>query len=193
MNWNKLENIIDDPIPQCVKTILTVCGYDSFTSIQHISAERICEMEKFVNKNFRVAIQELNCCHSNTYKNMNQFEFLPGHKTFILASAKRVGKWQECFEKTKQSKEFSFIMEKLKETADYNAMRDKYHAKYCDAIRFFATYVFILCGRSCYEFLNSNLPLPSTSTICKFKIRLEFFYFVRFCLIIVNIVYSEMH
>lgn len=175
MNWNKLENIVEDSVPPCVKTILKICGYDSLTSIEHISPEQICEMEKFINNNFRIAIQELNCCHSDTYKNMNEFEFLPGHKTFILALAKRIGQWQENYKEIKQSKEFSFIMEKLKETADYNAMRDKFHARYCDSIRFFATYVFILCGRSCYEFLNSNLPLPSTSTICKFKIKFNEF------------------
>lgn len=59
--------------------------------------------------------------------------------------------------------------------ARQNADKDKNHAQYSDSIRFSATYVFLLGGRSAYEFLNSNLPLPSTKTIRKFLL-----FFIRY-------------
>lgn len=59
------------------------------------------------------------------------------------------------------------ILNKLIKTAEFNELKDKNHATYSDEIRYFATYIFLLCGRSCYEMLRSNLPIPSVKTICK--------------------------
>lgn len=65
------------------------------------------------------------------------------------------------------SNEYSFILNEMIKTAESNMYRDKNHVIYSDTIRYFSTYVFLLCGRSCYEMLRSNLPLPSVKTICK--------------------------
>lgn len=41
MNWVKLENIIGEKVPGCVKKVLDVCGYDTFMSISGIKDDSI--------------------------------------------------------------------------------------------------------------------------------------------------------
>lgn len=48
-----------------------------------------------------------------------------------------------------------------------NQGKSKNARQYNDAIRLFSTYIFLLCGRTCYETLSKSLPMPSTKTICK--------------------------
>lgn len=60
------------------------------------------------------------------------------------------------------------ILKEMIKTALRNAEYVKNHAQYSDIIRYFATYIYIIGGRSCYEVLYENLPLPSVSTVCKY-------------------------
>lgn len=57
------------------------------------------------------------------------------------------------------------VLQAMIQSYQQNARNDKFHAQYNDLIRYFATYVFLLAGRSCYEFLKSNIALPSTKTV----------------------------
>lgn len=49
-----------------------------------MNESKIIEIEKFLNEN-KQFIQKLKCCHSEFYKQMNTFTFLPGHRSTILA------------------------------------------------------------------------------------------------------------
>ena len=62
---------------------------------------------------------------------------------------------------------FSVILKELILTAIHNGNLSKNNAEYSDIIRYFSTYIYLIGGRSCYEVLSQNLPLPSRSTICK--------------------------
>lgn len=169
INWISFEKFIGEEIPSCVKRILSImCGYDSFFSIKEIKQSHIEDMEKFITANKIEAIRTLNCCHSDHYKTLCIFRFLPGHAAIISALPKYI----EHFNKTgssdfEYSGRYSYIFEEMIRTAESNLFKDPNHATYSDAIRYFATYIFLLSGRSCYEMLRSNLPLPSTKTICK--------------------------
>lgn len=63
--------------------------------------------------------------------------------------------------------EYSVILTELLKTANNNFNKSKHAYQYNAIVRYFSTYVFLLCSRRCYETLNKNLPIPSTKTICK--------------------------
>lgn len=60
------------------------------------------------------------------------------------------------------------MLSKLIESANTNRNKSKNAYQYDDIVKNFATYIFLLCGRTCYETLNKNLPIPSTKTICRY-------------------------
>lgn len=169
MDWKKIEIIIGESLPTCVKSILSVSGYDTFASIKNISVKSILEIQQHISLHSRQTIAELNCCHCEFYQSQEQFEFLPGHKDLILALPSfNFNDPQMSTSVHTQENKFSFIMQNMIDTAKEAVNKLKIY-KYSDIIKYFATFVFLLCGRSCYEFLNSNLPLPSTKTVCKYK------------------------
>lgn len=166
MNWEKIEEIIGEPLPNCIKQILSDCAYDTFASLKSISIESCVEIEKHINTNSRKTIQLLDCCHSDYYKKQQEFKLIPGHKDLIVSLSKISSVSEEnCDVKPciTNSSKFSCVLKELIETQIGNSGRDC--LRYGDIIRWFATYIFLLCGRSCYEMLNHNLPLPSTKTI----------------------------
>lgn len=64
--------------------------------------------------------------------------------------------------------DYSVILSKLIESANKNKNISKHAYQYDEIVKNFSTYIFLLCGRTCYETLNKNLPIPSTKTICKY-------------------------
>lgn len=171
MDWEKLESIIGENVPDCIKRILLACGYDRNTSLFNISHESVLQIEQHINTQSRNVIQQFNCCYSEYYKKQKEFKLLPGHFDFICAFSHYNPTDFRCAnpkDQAKDSSELPFILKEMLQTAHRNADRDKNHLQYSDTLRFFSTYVFLLGGRSTYELLNSNLPLQSTKTVCKF-------------------------
>lgn len=170
MNWIKLEKIIGESVPDCVKTFLSACAYDSFLSLQNISLESIEEIERHMN-NCPEKIESLKCCHSSAYKSQDEFKLLPGHKDFLLSISKykfNLDSAHKVDSKDTRNATLPVVLRAMVEMCMQNAGTNKHHSQYNDLIRYFSTYVFLLAGRSCYEFLRSNLELPSTKTVCKF-------------------------
>lgn len=58
----------------------------------------------------------------------------------------------------------TFILKELVRSARQNSNLPPTRYRYSEEIQWFSTYVFLLCGRSAYEFLSYNLPIPSVST-----------------------------
>lgn len=88
-------------------------------------------------------IQALTCCHSQHYKNLNEFKLIPGHRDLMIGLSKL------DYPTPKNRKEdFSFLMNALINQA---SQIDKKCSQYDEIIRSFATYVFLMCGRSCYS------------------------------------------
>lgn len=175
MNWEKIETVCKEQLPNCVKNILSWCGYGTMISLQTISSESILQIEKHVNVHCLEMIQQLDCCHSEFYKQKIIFELLPGHRDLIIALSKIMSDHliqnsqfvKILSEDIKKQCDLSTIMKELIQVALANNKISKNHAEYSDIIRYFATYIFLLCGRSCYNVLCQNLPFPSISTVCK--------------------------
>lgn len=168
MNWNRLEEFIGEELPLCVKKVLYVCGYNTAASIRSITAANISTIEDFINENEKKTMQELVCCHAEFYKNQNEFKLLPGHRALILELPKYLDSINEQrLNTTTPSLCHSLILRKMIETSENNADKSKNRHSYENIIRYFSTYLFLSCGRSCYEFLCRNLPLPSWRTVCK--------------------------
>lgn len=185
MLWANVENIISDSIPKCIQQILSASGYTTLLSLKNISPECIAQIEKHLNVHCRELIRSFTCSHAEFYKNQDTFELLPGHRTFILVMARAIDQHYKIEHENHMEKHganeyelltravennsaFSVIMKELVKTALRNGQHTKNNAQCSDIIRYFATYIFILCGRSCYTVLCKNLPLPSITSIRKY-------------------------
>lgn len=174
MEWIKLEGIIGHSIPLCLKKFLNICGFDTILSLRNITNNTILEIENHIQNYGKSSIQNLDCCYSEFYRSIPEFKFLPGHKAFLLEISKCLSMKTVDRETRNENASsvfdsgFTLVLEKLIETAKANHVVDKNHHTFIDIIRFFATYVFLICGRSCYEVLYRNLPLPSVSTVCEY-------------------------
>lgn len=106
------------------------------------------------------------------YKEEERFEFLPGHQSTLLSLRNKIECMQsqsvdqalnfvtdvdndhveEFIEKSK----YTIILREFMKTADKNWNKPNTAQRYDDIVRYFAAYVFLLCGRTCYETLNEN-------------------------------------
>lgn len=80
-----LEKFNGNKIPECVKTILRSCAYDSACSLTGLDVNRISDIEKFVNNSDGTIVNQLTCCNAGKYKSQQEFRFLPGHTSILLA------------------------------------------------------------------------------------------------------------
>lgn len=173
INWGSFEDFIGDKIPTCIKLVLNLCGYDTFLSLSGMDQSSIVAIEECITSNFRNQILQLSCCHGEFYRSQMslqiQFKFLPGHVTLLLALSRYVEEYRAIYQKKviDLSERYSFILNELIKTAEDNQFKSIHKSSYPDSIRFFAMYIYLLCGRNCYNMLNANLPMPSCSTICK--------------------------
>lgn len=144
-------------------------------------------MEDFVDKN-RNIIAELDCCYAHTYKSLAVFRFLPAHRLLILRLPFYVNKIFGTHQATNtqqhqiistaarnDTSDYSFLLNRLIESAEDTAGAPKNRYRYSETLRLFSTYIFLCSGRSCYEILSSNLPIPSKHTVCKYQTTYLFF------------------
>lgn len=129
------------------------------------------KIQSFISEYRHEKVKQLDCCYSNFYQQQEKFNFLPGHEAIILALPKYIDEYlrdtRPVVHNNRRGR-YSFILEEMIQTAESNLSRDEKHPRYPDTIRFFFTFIFLVCGRFCYEMLQANLPIPSTKTICKF-------------------------
>lgn len=91
--WKKLEQFKNTEFPACVKSLLTNAGYDTIMSLTSLDEAKIQQIEVFFNAN-KYYINKLQCCYSDHYKQLEVFEFLPGHKTLILELSNLIREFQ---------------------------------------------------------------------------------------------------
>lgn len=190
--WDEIEDIIRESLPKCIIKILSACGYDSMLGISGIDESAVTEVEQYVNNN-RNIIRELECCFANTYKRLEKFRFLPGHRILILHLSNRIN---STFERKqsgnsnnfvvnkqtaskndssdRETEKYSFLLNLLIDSAKQNSGVAKNRYRYDEVVQLFSTYVFLSSGRSCYELLSSNLSIPSKYTICELILRAHF-------------------
>lgn len=186
-HWFGLEKFVGHKVPLFLKLILWKCGYDNIISLKYISMDSIEKLEKYIQDNntklFPEILEKLvefhDCDDTITiYKEQSNFQFLPGHRSTLSSLPDIIKKKQtkllnfqsnenvtdDC---DRMTLEYSTIMKELIQSAKTNSNKSKHAYTYSDIIKYFSTYIFLLCGRTCYETLNRNLPIPSTKTICK--------------------------
>lgn len=139
------------------------------------------EVENFVNAN-RDITANLDCCFGHTHKNLEEFRFLPAHRLLVLRLPLYVHKifgpdqaanTKEIIQQNsiigsgarKDTSEYSFLMAKLIESAEENAVAPKNRFRYDEILQLFSTYIFLCSGRSCYEILAAIYQYPQ-STQC---------------------------
>lgn len=178
--WTILEKCIGDKVPMCLKVLLWKTGYDSLYSVKYISNDNIEKIEKFIQRKRKLIMPQLDelCDENDTalaeYKKQRIFEFLPGHRSILLDLPRSIENMQSQVMNADTTdlpfelpSEYSVILKEFVDTANNNLHKSKNAYQYNDIVKYFSTYIFLLCGRTCYETLNKNLPIPSTKTICK--------------------------
>lgn len=158
-----LQNVIG--IPVILTKILYLTGFDHPIAVKAIGRETIQDIEKYVSQNLKPSL--VNSC----YDGIEEFVFLPAHKTILLSLPDYIEKYENQSKNDDSIIEtlpVSFIMKQMIKTAFNNRDRDQKHRQFSSEIRHFATYIYTMCGKACYEVLCNNLPLPQANTVCKF-------------------------
>lgn len=86
--WQKIEQLqkrlTKEKLPECIKSLLIPAGYDTLASLSQLSDETIKSIEEFHRRNAE-RVNSLTCCYSDYYKSLNEFSFLPGHRSILLS------------------------------------------------------------------------------------------------------------
>lgn len=157
-----LEKAIGEEIPICVKYILENSGYNTLAAIRCINPGSIQRIEKFFNDNIEKLVDGL---IGTEYESVRPFAVIPGHCA-IIESLPRYLETPTQSTAVAKLPIFSQIMKLLIDTAEQNAGRNAKGKRYQEDLRNFSTYIYLMCGRSCYETLSANLPIPSVNAIC---------------------------
>lgn len=170
--WEQLEAV--EKIPCSLKLILSMCGYDNELCLRTFAASDIEDIENFMNDTN--SYRELS---DNIYRKQTTFKILPGHRKILLEVTKTFGETKstskcECGRSKDAEKEastgtkpkkYSTILQEIIHSADTNAEKSPEARRYTENLQNFSRFIYMLCGKLCYEFLSANLPLPAYSTI----------------------------
>lgn len=166
-----IEKVIGEQIPKPLVYILNESGFNTKIALKNIIPEKtITQVENFFNKNYDKLKKGL---LGSIYENVLPFNIVPGHRIFIesLPQYMDLVKIENQPQLLKEiPNDFSLILRLLIETAEKNSKRDPKSRRFNENIQHFATYVYLMCGRSCYETLSANLPIPQANTICKYAL-----------------------
>lgn len=159
--FNKLQFFLKDTISVDVINILLRSGFDSKLSLSSLNTDTINEIEQYAKENRSVL-------EGTSYQNVETFKFKPGHRAILLQLANQVQNFEEAEEDVKKQlkmSEFSLVLKTFIETAELNHGRHPNGFRYNEINRYFSTFVYLLCGRACYDTLCANLPIPQANTV----------------------------
>lgn len=185
--WTKIENKLNQTIPDCIKKVLGVSGFDNEFALEALNEENLSQAELYAHSNHKDVINDLSCCHAATYRMQSQFQFVPGHRAFILslpeklqAESHAVTLTMICEQLIDRSSSLPMLSELLKEflrTAVKNEHKSKTQFRYSEIIHYFSIYIYMISGRNSYEIMSNNLPMPTAQTVCE----LIFCFFLFLC------------
>lgn len=142
---------------------MELSGFENESSLKSIHSEIIADIENYANEN--PAILE-----NTAYKNISKFKFKPGHKLLLLQLPNQIKILRESqTNKSQESRtnDFSQVLKTFIDTAESNFGKPPNGFRYDEINRYFSTFVYLLCGKACYDTLSANLPIPSSHTIRK--------------------------
>lgn len=163
--WNNFQSFVKHSIPKIIIEILISTGYDDPVLLSGMNEKEIEIIETYV------------CDHLHTlaeqYSHIKPFVFLPGHKKLLMCLGKKAEAYKPS---TKKADDWnlshaSVLMKELIKSTLENSNR----RHYSDTIKDFSTYIYMRGGKSAYEVLCANLPLPQVSTICKSILKHTFY------------------
>lgn len=160
-----LNQLLGENIPQDISKILAKSGYDTIWSLKNINENDILNIEEYIN-------EQPSILKGTTYENIQKFKFKPGHKKFLLELPNLIKKYNEEQHNkygTKHCSNFAYVFKELIDVAIANSEKEPNGVRYSECIRYFATYIYLHCGKKCYETLCANLPLPKANTIRKLQ------------------------
>lgn len=170
--WPSFKAFLGNNFPDYLAEILIASGYETALAVQLLNPNNIKDLEVYVHENLRHLLR------NTTYvKNSAEFHFPPGHRSLLLNLPDQIQKFQQAKslspmqEKEWNLNEFSFVLKSLIETAQSNLNRNSNQHRYSESIRNFATYIYLMCGKACYETLSANLPIPLAGTIREFNME----------------------
>lgn len=181
--WNSFEIFLNEEILDCIKIILSACGYDNEISIENLKEVDLNLIDEYLNRpTMRNVISSLTCCKSEIYKAQEKFQILPGHRVYILNLSRQMHSKREEYlemlanttisglssmDQAQNEPAHTFLLKELIANSINNFKKVPTSRRYSEIIQDFSTYIYILCGRYCYEVISKNLPMPQASTICK--------------------------
>lgn len=154
-----------------------------------INAAVLDNVEEFTNNHLKDTIDGLICCHSNSYKLQvveKCFRFVPGHRALILQLPKYLEEnrnkilnyarnhdadgshFEAMVHSIENMPALSNMLKELLINAMKNFEKPQNQNRYSEVVKHFAMYIYMMCGKKCYEILQANLKLPATSTISKY-------------------------
>lgn len=184
--WISFEEFLRDEIPECIKQILSAYGYGNELSIRNLKEVHLNLIEEHMNKPMmRTVIDSLTCCKSEIYQAQEKFEILPGHRVYILNLSHQMHLKQEnrlglsantipttgpnFMEQAQNEPAITFLLKEFIANSMNNFKKLPKQRRYSEIIKDFSTYIYILCGRYCYEVICKNLPMPQASTVCEYN------------------------
>lgn len=164
---SELEKFFGDKFSEDLEYILKESGFENEQSLLGINMEIINDIEKYLNENKSIL-------QNTSFKNVADFSFKPGQKAFLLALPNQIKQMRETKPDLKlllKLNDFSCIIKTFIQTIETNHGRHPKGFRYNDINRNFATYIYLLCGKACYQTLSANLPIPKAETICKIQLQ----------------------
>lgn len=165
--WNNFQSFVKISIPTIIIEILIASGYNDPFLLSGMTEKEIKSIEIFVSDNSHTLCER--------YSNLKPFVFLPGHKKLLMGLAKKAEEY-ELKHKPSMKKiddwnqsNTPVLMKKLIKSMHENSNTPRH--RYSDTIMDFALYIYMVAGKSAYEVLCANLPLPQVSTVCKFILK----------------------
>lgn len=162
----------------CLQTALIKSGYADFFSLETINENSLAEIEQYISQegaqfwdSNASSSSSTVCNHVGTYKNQDNFEFLPGHRRCILnwCSNLRLREKQitdpsiETFSTDHPA--FKPVLREIVSSALGNQMKTSNRNRYSDIVHDFGTYIYMLGGKKCYEIMSANIQIPALTTI----------------------------
>lgn len=90
-----------EKVPKCIIYLLTKSGHNSVYTLKNLDDNKVDIIESFLDQN-KQFVNKLEGRHSQTYKSMKKFKFLPPHRNLILSIPEILPEIEAAMQRAKQ-------------------------------------------------------------------------------------------